>query len=145
MRIKNYKRKQAGFTLIEIMVVVVILAILGAAVVPKLIGNVDEANITRAKHDITTLESLLDQYRLKNSTYPSDEQGLEALVSKPSGSPEPRNWSKLLKELPKDPWGEDYIYEVDGDDITIISYGADLQEGGEGTAADITNKSSSSE
>ena len=139
MRIKNYKRKQAGFTLIEIMVVVVILAILGSVVVPNLLSNVDDSRITKATTDIKSLETALDLYRLDNSVYPTEEQGLEALVNKPSGSPEPRKWKQYIKELPKDPWGEDYIYEVDGDKTTILSYGADLQEGGEGTAADISN------
>ncbi|THB70170.1 MAG: type II secretion system protein GspG [Gammaproteobacteria bacterium] len=139
MRIEKHGRKQAGFTLIEIMVVVVILAILGAVVVPNLLGNVDEARITKAQTDIGTIEQALDMYRLNNSFYPTEEQGLEALVTKPSGSPEPKKWKQYIKELPKDPWGEEYIYEIDGDKITILSYGSDLQEGGDGTAADITN------
>ncbi len=121
------------------MVVVVILAILGSVVVPNLLENVDESRITKAKTDIGTLEQALDLYRLDNSVYPTEEQGLEALVSKPSGSPEPRKWKQYIKELPQDPWGEDYIYEIEGNKVTIISYGSDLQEGGEGPAADISN------
>ncbi len=142
MRIEKNRRQQSGFTLIEIMVVVVILAILGAVVVPNLLGNVDEARITKANTDIKSIETALDLYRLDNSVYPTEEQGLEALISKPSGSPEPKKWKQYMKETPMDPWGEEYVYLVPGDHggpFDIVSYGSDMQEGGEGTAADITN------
>jgi general secretion pathway protein G len=138
------RRRQAGFTLIEIMVVVVILAILGTFAVTNIIDNPDKARVTKAQHDIRTIESALEMYKLDNFNYPSTEQGLRALVERPNGAPEPRNWkaSGYMKKLPKDPWGNDYIYmgpQDTGGRIQIVSLGADGQTGGDGLAADLSN------
>ena len=100
-------QKQKGFSLIEIMVVVVILGILAALVVPKIINRPDEARVVKAKQDILSIQSALDLYKLDNGTYPSTDQGLLALVDKPSSNPIPSNWQPYLKSLPKDPWGRD--------------------------------------
>ncbi len=139
----NRNRKQRGFTLIEVMVVVVILSILAAFVVPNLFENVDKARVTKAKQDIRTIESALKLYKLDNFQYPTQEQGLQALVEKPTTPPEPRNWKAggYLDRLPKDPWGNDYQYLNPGEngEIDIYSLGADGQPGGEGLNADIGN------
>ncbi len=133
--------KQSGFTLIEIMIVVVILGILASIVVPNIMGSPDEARIVKAKQDIRTLEGALNLYKLDNFNYPSTDQGLEALVSKPSGQPEAKNWKKkgYLKKLLKDPWGNEYLYLNSGadGDINIFSYGSDGRKGGVDSAADI--------
>jgi general secretion pathway protein G len=126
------------------MVVVVILAILGTFAVTNIIDNPDKARVTKAQHDIRTIESALELYKLDNFNYPSTEQGLAALVQRPSGTPEPRNWKAggYMKKLPKDPWGNDYIYmgpQDTGGRVQIISLGADGQTGGDGLAADISN------
>lgn len=138
-----HTRRASGFTLIEIMVVVVILGILAAIVVPKVMDRPDTARITKAKQDIRALESALNLYRLDNYQYPSTDQGLQALVERPSGSPEARNWKPggYLDRLPKDPWGNDYQYLNPGThgEIDIFSLGADGRPGGEGAAADIGN------
>jgi type II secretion system protein G len=135
--------RQQGFTLIEIMVVVVIIGILGALIVPNLIGRADEARVTAAKTDLRAIANALDLYRLDNFTYPTTEQGLEALVKKPSGQPEAPNWNPdgYLKKLPKDPWGREYLYISPGTQgaFDLYSLGADGREGGQGTAADILN------
>ncbi len=133
------RRRHAGFTLIEIMVVVVILGILGALIVPNIIGRPDEARVTAAEADIQAISSALELYRLDNSHYPSTDQGLEALVAKPSGYPEPKHWNPegYLKKSPIDPWGEPYIYINEGRSYDIYSLGADGTEGGEGVDADI--------
>jgi len=132
---------QRGFTLIEIMVVVAIIAILGATVVPLIMDRPDQARVVRAKNDIGTYESALELYKLDNFTYPSTDQGLEALVEKPSGDPEPSNWKSggYVKKLGKDPWGRDYVYVSEGQDYEILSLGRDGVEGGEGFDADISN------
>ncbi len=137
-------RRQGGFTLIEIMVVVVILGILAAFVVPNIMDKPDEARIVKAKQDIRALESALSMYKLDNFYYPSTQQGLEAMVSKPSGEPEPRNYKTggYIKSLPKDPWGNAYQYLSPGTknaEFDIFSLGADNRPGGEGSAADIGN------
>lgn len=144
IRYNSGRRRQAGFTLIEIMVVVVILAILGTFAVTNIIDNPDKARVTKAQHDIRTLESALEMYKLDNYNYPSTEQGLAALVQRPTGSPEPRNWKAggYMKKLPKDPWGNDYIYmgpQDTGGRVQIISLGADGQTGGTDLNADISN------
>lgn len=137
-------RTNRGFTLIEIMVVVVIISVLIGLVAPNIMGRVDEAKVTAAKADIATMSQALDMYRIDNGHYPTTEQGLQALVSKPSGSPEPKNWNSSgymkKKELPKDPWSNDYQYirYPDGR-FDILSYGADGQEGGEEYDADISS------
>ncbi len=132
-------RGQQGFTLIEILVVVVIIGILGAVIVPNLLSRPDQARITAAQTDLRVLASALDMYRLDNFQYPSTDQGLEALVSRPSGFPEAKNWNPdgYIKDLPTDPWNSPYIYERNGRDYTLFSYGADGVEGGEGVDADI--------
>lgn len=136
-------RAQRGFTLIEIMVVVVILGILAAVVVPRIMDRPDDARITKAKQDIRVLESQLNLYKLDNYVYPSTQQGLESLVSKPGGEPEPRNYRSggYIKTLPKDPWGNAYQYLNPGTrgEFDLFSLGADNQPGGEGPAADIGN------
>ena len=135
-------KKQSGFTLLEVMVVVVILGILASFVVPNLLGNKEKADQQKAITDIVALENALDMYKLDNSVYPTTDQGLDALVTKPS-SPEPRNYREggYIKRLPNDPWGNDYQYLSPGDkgSIDIFTLGADGQEGGEGANADIGN------
>ncbi len=128
-----------GFTLIEIMVVVVILGVLGALIVPNIIGRPDEARVTAAKSDIQQIGSALELYRLDNGVYPSSDQGLDALVEEPSGFPEPRNWNPdgYLKKLPVDPWGEPYLYFSEDRTIEVYSFGADLKDGGEGFDKDL--------
>ena len=125
------QHNQHGFTLIEIMVVVVILGILAAAVVPKIMSRPEQARIEKAKHDVTALESALNIYKLDNYKYPSTDQGLEALVSKPSGSPQPRNYKKggYIKKLNKDPWGKEYMYLNPGThgELDLYSLGPDSQ------------------
>ena len=134
---------QAGFTLIEIMVIVVILGIMAAVVVPRIMDRPDQARITKAKQDISTLENALKLYKLDNYVYPSTDQGLDALVNKPSGSPEPKKWKEggYVDRLSKDPWGNPYQYLNPGvhGKIDIFSLGADGEQGGEGTNADIGN------
>ena len=129
----------SGFTLIEILVVVVIIGILGAVIVPNLLSRPDQARITAAQQDLRALGSALDMYRLDNFQYPSTDQGLNALVSQPTGFPEASNWNPdgYIKALPDDPWGSPYMYERNGSEVSVFSLGADGAEGGEGTAADI--------
>ena len=140
---KTQRNTQSGFTLIEIMVVVVILGILAAIVVPKVMDRPDAARVTKAKQDIRALESALNLYKLDNFNYPSTDQGLEALVKKPSGNPEARNWKQggYLDRLPKDPWQHDYQYLNPGThgEVDIFTYGADGRPGGDGYNADIGN------
>jgi len=108
------RRDKLGFTFIEIMVVVVILGILAGLVIPKFLGRAEEARKTKTVVQIRELMSALDLYRLDNSSYPTTEQGLKALVEKPTGEPAPRNWKQYLDRLPKDAWGKDYIYICPG-------------------------------
>lgn len=133
------KLGQQGFTLIEILVVVVIIGILGAVIVPNLLSRPDQARITAAETDLRVLSSALDMYRLDNYHYPSTDQGLEALVRRPSGFPEAKNWNPdgYIKDLPADPWNSPYVYERDGSAFKLFSYGADGMEGGEGVDADV--------
>jgi general secretion pathway protein G len=132
-----------GFTLIEIMVVVVIMGILAALVVPKLMGRTDDARISAARQDIATIMQALKLYRLDNQRYPSTEQGLQALITKPTSGPSANGWKTggyLDKtSLPKDPWGNVYQYLSPGikGEIDVFSYGADGQPGGAGNDADI--------
>jgi general secretion pathway protein G len=134
--------RNRGFTLLEIIVVVAIIAILAAYIAPKVAGRVDDARIAKAKSDIRVLESSLELYKLDNFVYPSTEQGLEALVNKPSG-PDLRNWRDggYIKKLNRDPWGNDYRYAYPGSngEFDVFSMGADAALGGEGEAADIGN------
>ncbi len=128
-----------GFTLIEIMVVVVILGVLSALIVPNVISRPDEARAAAAKLGVQQIGNALEYYRLDNGFYPSSDQGLEALVTEPSGFPEPKNWNEegYLGNLPEDPWGELYLYFNEGRSIDVYTFGADRQEGGEGVDADI--------
>lgn len=144
-----YKRhlitSNRGFTLIELMVVVIILGILAMYIGPKLLGRTEEAKITQARVQMEGLETALKLYKMDNSVYPSTEQGLAALVEKPETNPVPRKWRKggyLEKNtVPKDPWGNEYIYISPGvhGDYDIISYGADGVPGGEDEAKDINS------
>ncbi len=141
--IAHKSRRMGGFTLIEVMVVVVILGILAAIVVPRIMDRPDEARIAKARNDIRTLEQALNLYRLDNFRYPTTEQGLRALVERPTTSPEPRNWRAggYLDRLPMDPWGNPYEYAHPGrhGEIDIYSLGADGRPGGDGADADIGN------
>ena len=132
-------KTMSGFTLIEILIVVVILGILGAVVVPNILSRPDTARVQAAQTDLRALSQTLEIYRLDNFQYPSSEQGLESLVDRPSGFPEPKNWNPegYLKKLPSDPWGSPYLYEKTGSSYSLTSLGADGQEGGEGFDADI--------
>lgn len=118
----------SGFTLIEVMVVVVILSILAAIVVPKIMDRPEQARITKAKSDVRAMEAALNLYRLDNMLYPTTDQGLEALVTKPSGSPEPKNWKQggYLDRLPADPWGNPYLFLNPGSHSTIDIYSTGL-------------------
>lgn len=136
---KSFETHSSGFTLIEILVVVVILGILGAVVVPSLLSRPDTVRVQAAQTDIRSLSQALDVYRLDNFQYPSTEQGLQALIEQPVGFPEPKNWNPdgYIKKLPSDPWGSPYVYERTDTSIVLASLGADGQEGGEGLNADI--------
>jgi general secretion pathway protein G len=129
----------AGFTLIELMVVLLIIGVLAALIVPNVLNRADDARVTAAKTDVTNLMQALKLYRLDNQRYPTAEQGLQALLTKPTAAPVPGNWKTYLDQLPKDPWGQPYIYLNPGikGDIDVMSYGADGQAGGEGNNADI--------
>jgi len=134
---------QKGFTLIEIMVVVVIISILAALIVPKIMDRPDQARIVKAQGDIRVIETALKLYKLDNHFYPSTDQGLEALIIRPSDDPEPKRWKTggYLDRLPEDPWDGEYLYLNPGlhGTIDIFSLGADGQPGGEGVNADIGN------
>ena len=146
---KNVLRTR-GFTLIEIMVVVVILGILAAIVLPKVINRPDQARIVRAKQDINSIQSALDLYRLDNGAYPTTDQGLSALITKPTTPPIPQNWHQYLKsdKVPTDPWGAAYHYLNPGvhnaDGVDIFTYGPTGQPGGTGEKAEIGNWSQKS-
>jgi general secretion pathway protein G len=137
----NYRMRRSGFTLIEIMVVVVILAILAALIVPKVMSRPDEARVVAAQQDVATILQALKLYRLDNLRYPTTEQGLAALVNRPTIAPLPPNWKAggYLERLPKDPWGNPYQYLNPGvrGEIDVFSYGADGAPGGEGYDADV--------
>jgi len=133
--------KKSGFTLIEVLVVVAILGILAALIVPRLMERPDEAKRVAAKADVNALVGALKIYRLDNGFYPSTDQGLAALVQKPTTSPAPGNWKQYLDRLPNDPWGTSYQYLNPGvrGEIDVFSLGADRARGGEGNNADIGN------
>ncbi len=135
--------REKGFTLIEIMVVVVIIGLLATLVLPRVLGRQDEAFIAKAKSDIRALSSALKLYKLDNFNYPSTEQGLEALVTNPGGDPPAKNWKQggYVERLPTDPWGNPYQFLSPGEkmEFDLWSYGADGKPGGEKVAADIGN------
>lgn len=140
----SQKRSQRGFTLIEIMVVVVIIGVLGAIVVPQFMSRPDQAKVTAARTDIQAISTALEMYRLDNHRYPNTQQGLEALVKRPTTAPIPKNWnpSGYLKKMPLDPWGSPYQYRDPGTHAggyDLSSLGSDAAPGGEGYAADIGN------
>ena len=128
-----------GFTLIELMVVLVIIGVLAALIVPNVLDRADDARVTAAKTDIANLNQALKLYRLDNQRYPTSEQGLQALVTKPTSGPAPTNWKPYLEKLPNDPWGNPYQYLNPGvkGPIDIMSFGGDGKAGGEGKDADI--------
>ncbi len=129
----------SGFTLIEIMVVVIIIGIIGALFVPNIMGRGDQARRVAVDSDLRSIATTLELYRLDNSRYPSTDQGLEALVSKPGGFPEARNYNPdgYARKLPSDPWGNPYICARDDRSFDLHSLGADGVDGGEGSGADI--------
>jgi len=142
-RRRDFLRRDSGFTLIELMVVIVILGILAAIIAPRIIGRTDEAKVTEAKVQIKNFETAVKLYKLDNGRYPATEQGLNALISKPTAGIIPRNWRKggylENNKIPLDPWGNPYIYASPGlhGDYDILSYGADGVRGGEGFDSDV--------
>ena len=135
----NKTHAQLGFTLIELMVVLVIIGVLAALIVPNVLNRADDARVTAARTDVNNLMQALKLYRLDNQRYPATEQGLAALVKKPVTGPEPMNWKPYQDKLPNDPWGRPYQYMNPGlqGEVDVLSFGADGQAGGEGKNADI--------
>ena len=135
----NQNTLQHGFTLIELMVVLVIIGVLAALIVPNVLNRADDARITAARTDVNNLTQALKLYRLDNQQYPSAEQGLAALVAKPTVGAVPGNWKPYVDKLPNDPWGRAYQYMNPGlkGEVDVLSFGADGQAGGEGNKADI--------
>ncbi|HCX81340.1 MAG: type II secretion system protein GspG [Curvibacter sp. RIFCSPHIGHO2_12_FULL_63_18] len=133
--------KPRGFTLIELMVVLVIIGVLAALIVPNVLDRADDARVSAAKTDIANLHQALKLYKLDNQRYPSQEQGLQALVLKPTNGVVPANWRPYVDKLPNDPWGRAYLYMNPGlhGEVDVLSFGADGQSGGEGKNADIGN------
>ena len=136
---RGLARVQRGFTLIELMVVLVIIGVLAALIVPNVLDRADDARVTAAKTDVNNLVQALKLYRLDNQRYPTAEQGLQALIQRPTSQPVPANWKPYLEKLPNDPWGRPYQYLNPGvkAEIDVMSFGADGQPGGEGKNADI--------
>ena len=133
------RRLQDGFTLIELMVVLLIIGVLAALIVPNVLDRADDARVTAAKTDVNNLMQALKLYKLDNQRYPTAEQGLAALLTKPAAAPIPPNWKSYLDVLPNDPWGKPYVYLNPGvkGEVDVMSLGADGQPGGEGKNADI--------
>jgi general secretion pathway protein G len=138
------KSASSGFSLIELMIVIVILGLLASVLVPKIMDRPDEARVTKAQVDIRQLEFALKLYKLDNGKYPTTDQGLKALIEKPEANPEPRNYRDGgyldASEVPADPWGNEYVYRSPGEEdrpFEIISLGADGDDGGGGVDADI--------
>lgn len=134
--------RQSGFSLIEIMVVVIIIGLLASIVAPQVLNRADEARIQKVKSDFKSIQTGLKMYRIDNYAYPTSEQGLQALVERPTMAPQPRNWdeSGYLEQLPRDPWGNPYLYLSPGEshDYNIYTLGADGVSGGEDQNADIS-------
>lgn len=136
------KLRQGGFTLIEIMIVIVIIGVLATLVVPRVIDRPDQAREIKAAQDIRTIQAAIQMYKLDNYTYPSEQQGLAALIKQPTSGVVPKNWNgPYLEKTPEDPWGNAYLYRNPGKHgaIDIYSFGADGVEGGEGAAKDLGN------
>ena len=133
------RRRQSGFTLIELMVVLAIIGVLAALIVPNVLGRADDARITAARTDVGNLMQALKLYKLDNQRFPSSEQSLNALILKPTTEPVPGNWKPYLDKLPSDPWGRPYQYLNPGikGEVDVLSFGADGQAGGEGNNADL--------
>ncbi|WP_334192594.1 type II secretion system major pseudopilin GspG [Pararhodobacter sp.] len=140
---KRALRRDAGLTLIELMVVVVILALLAVVIVPRVIDRPDQARAARAQADIAAITAALNLYRLDTGSLPSTDQGLAALATRPTAAPVPQNWAQggYLERVPDDPWGRPYLYLSPGvhGDFDLVSYGADGRSGGSGADADITS------
>ena len=134
-----WKVLQKGFTLIELMVVLVIIGVLAALIVPNVLDRADDARVMAAKTDVNNLMQALKLYKLDNQRLPTSEQGLQALIAKPANGPIPQNWKPYLDKLPNDPWGHPYQYLNPGikGETDVMSLGADGQAGGEGKNADI--------
>ncbi len=134
--------RQAGFTLIEILVVVMILGLLISLAAPRLIGRTDDAKVVKAKADISAIEQALNLYKLDSGNYPTSEQGLEALVEEPTRGEIPRNWRQdgYLERVPSDPWDNDFLFASDGRTYVLRSLGADGKEGGDGYDQDIDSR-----
>lgn len=132
-------RQQRGFTLIELMVVLAIIGVLAALIVPNVLGRADDARVTAARTDVGNLMQAMKLYKLDNQRFPSAEQGLNALILKPTTEPVPANWKPYLDKLPRDPWGRAYQFMNPGikGEVDVLSFGADGQAGGEGNNADI--------
>lgn len=124
-------KKSAGFTLIEVMVVVVILGILAAIIVPKIMSRPEQARAVKVKQDLLAIQSALDLYKLDNGMYPTTDQGLQSLIKKPTNSPIPQNWKSdgYLQQLPMDPWGQEYQYNNDNEKLKIYSFGPKGKDG----------------
>lgn len=135
-------RQRNGFTLIEMLVVVMILGLLISLAAPRLIGRSDDAKVVKAKADISAIEQALNLYKLDSGTYPTSDQGIEALVDEPTTGTAPRNWREggYMERVPEDPWGGAYLYASDGRTYVLRSLGADAKEGGEGYDADIDSR-----
>lgn len=133
------RRASRGFTLLELMVVIVIIGVLAALIAPNVLSRLGTAKVTAAQTDINTLMTQLKMYKLDNGRYPTSDQGLQALVTKPTSGPIPGNWKQYLEKLPDDPWKHPYQYANPGahGEIDVFSFGADGQAGGEGDDADI--------
>jgi general secretion pathway protein G len=140
---RQFAKSFRGFTLIELMVVVLILGVLAAVIVPNVLGRGDDAKAAAAKQDVATLMQALKLYRLDNGRYPSTDQGLNALTSKPTTEPLPSNWKTggYIERLPKDPWGNAYVFANPGvhGEVDVMSYGRDGKPGGAGADADVHN------